>query len=76
MMHVSVPNAPTAALFKVGDIVTYTNDQGCRFTGRTITKCTNSHPVWPGQWRYYYAPTDADWFPVKESSLTLEERAI
>lgn len=57
--------------FKVGDVVTYTNDYGVRWTGRTITGIE----YWDDQVRYFYAPTDAHWFSVPEASLKLERTA-
>jgi hypothetical protein len=60
--------------FKVGDIVTYTNDYGVAWRGRTITGIE----YWEGldEPRYFYEPHDAHWYSVPESSLTLETAAV
>jgi hypothetical protein len=62
------------AKFKVGDRVTFTNDYGLAFKGKTIVGL--SQWTWEGadpQQRYFYAPNDAPWYSVPESSLTLEQ---
>ena len=61
--------------FRVGDRVTFTNDYGVEFPGKTITGSER----WDGKWegasvglRYFFAPTDAPWFSVPARNLTLE----
>lgn len=65
------PEAHQQAGFKVGDVVTYTNDYGVRWTGKTITGIE----YWGDQVRYFYAPSDSPWFSVPEASLKLERAA-
>jgi hypothetical protein len=55
--------------FKIGDVVTYTNDYGVRWPGKTITGIE----FWDEEIRYFYAPSDAPWFSVREKSLKLED---
>ncbi len=54
--------------FNVGNRVTFTNDQGVVFPGKTITEIV----IDLGQWLYRYAPTDCPWFAVREDQLTQE----
>lgn len=58
-----------APKFKVGDVVTVTNDYGVRWPGKTIT----GMEVVDGKTRYFYAPHDAHWYSVRDESLTLEK---
>ena len=57
--------------FKVGDIVTFTNDYGVRWPNKTIIGTEYWHSA-PEQIRYFYAPSDCPWFSVREESLKLE----
>lgn len=62
------------ARFKVGDRVTFTNDYGVVFPGKTITEVKHfpDDGIFAGQTRYFITPTDAPWFPVAERNLALE----
>ena len=57
--------------FKVGDIVTFTNEQGVKFNGLKIF-AFGEH-IYPNSGTIYLEK-DAYWFPVKAQSLTLEKR--
>lgn len=61
--------------FKVGDKVTFTNENEVVFTGKTITEvvlwCDGDYPN--DYWRYHVTPTDTPWYPYKESHLSLEK---
>ncbi len=59
---------PVACAFKVGDKVTYTNDQGVRFAGKTVIGFTKGVMSWGAF--IYYAPSDCWWSPIKSSNLT------
>lgn len=57
--------------FKAGDKVTYVNDYGCVFEGKTITRImerTDDESLYCLGYRYYI-DTDCPWMPVKESNL-------
>lgn len=57
--------------FKVGDRVTYVNDYGCIFTGKTITKLmerADDESLYCSGHRYYI-DSDCPWMPVKEANL-------
>jgi hypothetical protein len=56
--------------FKVGDRVTFTNDQGCVFPGKTVI---GTEPDRNGQTRYHLTPTDTPWFAFAGRNLTPEE---
>jgi len=57
--------------FKVGDKVTYTNEFGVRFPGRTVKGVVfNFLPHIPIS--YDVVPTDCPWFPKNEGHLSLE----
>jgi hypothetical protein len=58
-----------AGKFKTGDRVTFTNPQGCVFTGKTIAKIRMDHIR---GLVHHYTPTDSPWFGVLENQLTLE----
>ncbi len=63
--------------FKVGDKVTFANDYGAEYAGKTITR-VQAFPVggiFSGQTRYYYTPSDSPWFPVSAANLKLEARS-
>tara|TARA_R110000868_G_scaffold373560_1_gene637760 strand:- start:109 stop:312 length:204 start_codon:yes stop_codon:yes gene_type:complete len=58
-------------VFQVGDKVTFTNDQGVKFPGKTVTGSEFwewSHS--PTVQRYFFAPTDAPWCSVPARNLT------
>lgn len=57
--------------FKSGDKVTYINDYGCIFAGKTITKImerVDDESLYCSGHRYYI-DTDCPWMPVKEANL-------
>lgn len=57
--------------FNVGDKVTYVNDYGCEFHGRTIIglmKRADDESLYCSG-RRYYIDSDCPWMPVKESNL-------
>lgn len=56
--------------FKVGDKVTYTNEYGVVFTGKTVTEIEEVK----GNYRYFYEPDDAYWVSVPEESLSPEPK--
>lgn len=53
--------------FRIGDVVTFTNDYGVKFAGKTIVRIEKGKDK--SERRYFYAPTDTPWFGVKETSL-------
>lgn len=57
--------------FKVGDIVTFTNDYGVAFPHKVITGFAPEAE----HGRFVYYDSDAWWFPVSPESLTLERIA-
>lgn len=57
--------------FKVGDAVTYTNEYGVRFPGKTVKELDTSS----ANPRYFITPTDAPWVSVLETELTHARRA-
>ena len=62
--------------FKPGDAVTYVNEYGVEFPGKTII----GSEMWTGYFsgvtetRYFYEPSDSPWVSVPESRLTLIPR--
>lgn len=54
--------------FQVGDKVTFVNDYGVSFTGKTITEIE----VIDGELRYHIVPTDCPWFPKRSRNLERE----
>jgi|GEM_PF-4659131 len=52
--------------FKVGDAVTFINDNGVKFPERVIFAVDESGDSGT---KYYFAPNDGFWFPAKESNL-------
>lgn len=61
--------------FKVGDKVTFTNDEGVEFKGKTIVSMEpiNRKRTKDGWvWGYRYKPSDSPWFSVEENQLALE----
>lgn len=63
----------TKPKFNVGDRVTFINDYGCEWPDKTITEIIpNTLGEIPTGWRYYYAPTDAPWFAVREDQIVAE----
>jgi hypothetical protein len=66
----------TTPRFKPGDRVTFVNDNGVRWLGKTIKEVA---PV--ADWRsdephYHYEPTDTPWFCVPERNLELVDMAL
>lgn len=58
------------AKFEVGDRVTFTNDYGVVFEGKTVTEI-EMNPV--RGVTYYITPTDTPWFAVNERNLARAE---
>lgn len=57
--------------FKAGDRVTFVNDYGCRFEGRTVTKImdrSDNEGLYCAGYRYYI-DGDCPWMPVEEANL-------
>lgn len=61
-----VPNQPTT--FKLGDKVTFTNDQGVKFKGNKVIGFCDE-----GNERFIHIDTDCYWFPKRPDQLTLEK---
>ncbi|MES0207910.1 hypothetical protein NKJ93_02270 [Mesorhizobium sp. M0028] len=62
----------TAPKFKTGDKVTFTNEYGVVFTGKTITKLDTEWKGIDQTPRYFYTPSDSPWFSVSQDRLSLE----
>lgn len=61
---------PTRATdFKVGDKVTFTNDNGVVFTGLKIIGFSTA----PFNGRFIHIDTDCYWMPKRPDQLTLEQ---
>ena len=60
--------------FRVGDKVTFVNENGCEFVGHTITRIMKREEdeILYCQGYRYYIDSDSPWFPVKESQLLPE----
>lgn len=71
-----VETPPIECNFRVGDKVTFTNDQGVVFPGHTIIGFDSvdayAKSIMP--WRFIYIDYDCYWFPVKPENLTLDGR--
>lgn len=67
-VHYNVNEGPK---FRVGDRVTFVNDQGVAFPGRTITEVI-ANPRSGVAYGYHVAPTDTPWFPHAERNLYWE----
>jgi len=63
--------SPIPCEFKVGDTVTFTNDNGIAFPGHLVTGFA-PEPV--GK-RFIYLDYDCWWFPAEPESLTLTHKA-
>ena len=61
----TAPPAPCS--FAIGDSVTFTNDQGCEFPGRTVIGFAKEVQSWGG---FIHLDKGAWWFPVTPESLT------
>jgi len=57
---------PIPCAFKIGDSVTYTNDQGCKFNNRLVIGFAKEVQSWGG---FIHLDSDAWWFPVKPQNL-------
>ena len=66
--------SPVECNFKVGDVVTFTNEYGVKFEGLKVIGFEKEiDPDWmPG--RFVYLNTSCYWFPESPESLTLEYR--
>lgn len=63
---------PLTFKFKPGDKVTFTNDQGCVFPGKTIVAYGTDDFAKEYGPRYFITPTDTPWFSFHEKELSLE----
>ncbi|EKD41047.1 MAG: hypothetical protein ACD_74C00069G0008 [uncultured bacterium] len=55
--------------FQVGDKVTFTNDNGAVFPGKTIV----GSEIVNGEKRFFYAPTASPWFSARVRNLKREK---
>lgn len=55
--------------FRVGDYVTYTNDQGVKFPGKRIVAVAQREKGW----HYEIAPTDTPWMEFPERNLHIAD---
>lgn len=60
---------PVECSFRVGDVVTYTNEYGVSFAGRKIIGFSDDTSL---NGRFIHLEKDSWWFPVKPSELALE----
>lgn len=60
--------------FQPGDIVTFTNDYGVVWEGKTIVERDTNWTGVDQTPRYYIKPTDAPWFSKSAKNLRLEAR--
>lgn len=58
--------------FQVGNIVTYTNENGVVFPGMKITGFSKKEDAFNG--RFIHLGGESFWFPNKPEALTLERR--
>lgn len=57
---------------QLGDFVTFVNDQGCEFPGKTIIEI-RPEPGNGGR-DYFYSPSPSPWFGARRDQLRLEMR--
>jgi len=60
---------PIPCAFKIGDVVTYTNDYGCKFPDKKVLGFAKKVQSWGG---FVHLERDSWWFPVPPNSLTLQ----
>ena len=68
--------APCACAFKLGDRVSFTNDQGVTFEGLHVI---GFEAVCPGEEvreRFIHLDTCCYWFPKRPDQLTMEQEAV
>lgn len=58
---------PVECEFKVGDVVTFTNDYGVSFDGKEIIGFSNKEDMFNG--RFIHWDGDAYWFPARPDQL-------
>jgi hypothetical protein len=58
--------------FAVGDLVTYTNDQGVVFPGHKVIRFANSDHMLFKYEKHIHVDLDSYWCPVHERNLTKE----
>lgn len=63
---------PVECQFSVGDKVTFTNDYGVSFPGKTVIGFADDDEL---NGRFIHLDVDCWWFPMKPVNLTLEESA-
>jgi hypothetical protein len=66
------PAQRTSPKYAVGDQVTYTNQDGLVFPGKTITAIDTATFV-DGETHYFFQPTDTPWVSFRESELAPAE---
>lgn len=62
----------TLPRFMIGDMVTYTNANGVKIKGRTITGYELRKDGYAKGHAYYVTPSDAPWYIIPERCLSLE----
>jgi hypothetical protein len=62
---------PVPCDFKLGDKVTFTNDNGIAFHGHVVTGFS---PTVEGGGRFVYLDKDSWWFPVRPENLTKQPK--
>jgi hypothetical protein len=62
--------SPQQCDLKIGDVVTFTNDQGLSFANRIVIGFAKPEHQLHG--RFIHLHHDSPWFPVKRESLTLQ----
>jgi hypothetical protein len=66
------PIPPVPCEFKVGDLVTFTNDYGVVFPDKVVTGFLPKVDYG----RFVYFDADAWWFPVSPQNLTKQSQAV
>lgn len=66
--------APAGCEFKVGDIVTYTNEYGVSFDNREIVGFSSKEDMLGV--RFIHLDQDAYWFPLSIAELKLAKRVV
>ena len=61
--------APIGCEFKVGDIVTFTNEYGIAFEGKEVVGFANEENSFNG--RFIHLRKASYWFPIRPDELTL-----
>ena len=64
---------PVPCDFKVGDVVTFTNEFGVEFEDRTVMGFA-SNAKFHGRFIHLGPPTDAYWFPCRPNQLKVQSK--